>query len=224
METLWDIENGFWTQKRLLKEFKWVKEKSRKSAQAGRASALKRKDSASTNVPSGLQPGANTRPTPTPTPTPFIPLPSSTTENHKRESSLNRQFVKSEFDGAFDAWWKAYPRKVGKRSARTKYEGILKREEATEADLMQGLQAYCAFVQAEGTETKFVAHPTTWLNQGRWQDDLTVRRKPTANEVTQAALKAIERKANGNASPDHEPDHHPDAESLPLPDFTRRRP
>ena len=70
---------------------------------------------------------------------------------------------------AFDRFWKAYPRKVGKSVAQksffrlnchTNIEKILKSVE----------------VQKKGFDWikdggQFIPHPTTWLNQGRWDDE-----------------------------------------------------
>ena len=36
-------------------------------------------------------------------------------------------------------------------------------------DLIDGARAYAASVA--GKEQKYIAHPTTWLNQGRWEDE-----------------------------------------------------
>jgi uncharacterized protein YdaU (DUF1376 family) len=66
---------------------------------------------------------------------------------------------------AFDAWWDFYPRKAGKDAARKAYAMALKRG-ATDADLALGLQR-----QRWPDEVRFIPHPATWLNQGRWQDD-----------------------------------------------------
>ncbi len=67
----------------------------------------------------------------------------------------------------FEAWWTLYPRKVGKDAAREKYRKARKRVSA-EA-LVAGLRHYVASVSEK--EREFIAHPATWLNQGRWQDE-----------------------------------------------------
>lgn len=68
----------------------------------------------------------------------------------------------------FEEWWKVYPRKVGKKLAAKKYEEALK--EASEAQLLAGARQIATAV-AEGEDRKYVPHPTTWLNQGRWDDE-----------------------------------------------------
>ena len=67
-------------------------------------------------------------------------------------------------DPDFDAFWAAYPRKVGKDAARKAWAKARKR--ATVQDIAEALRR-----QRWPEDRKFVPHPATWLNQGRWQDD-----------------------------------------------------
>lgn len=70
-------------------------------------------------------------------------------------------------DPTFDEWWKHYPRKVKKVEAKKAYAKALK---MTDADTL--LAACKAFAkQMQGEDIKYVAHPTSWLNQGRWDDE-----------------------------------------------------
>lgn len=64
------LENHKWTQKRLLKERVYVTAKSDQASRAGKASALKRKETRSTDVAPTLQRKANGTPTPIPIPIP----------------------------------------------------------------------------------------------------------------------------------------------------------
>ena len=72
----WALEDGYWTQKRLLRERRYVTDKRSKAAAAGRARALKYKD----KVPADAAPKLSLEPAPTPTPTPikkeYPPAPS----------------------------------------------------------------------------------------------------------------------------------------------------
>ncbi len=66
----------------------------------------------------------------------------------------------------FDEFWQAYPRKVGKRAAREAYAQATR--EAAPAVILAGAQRYAA---DPNREAQFTPHPTTWLRQGRWDDD-----------------------------------------------------
>lgn len=77
-------------------------------------------------------------------------------------------------DDLFAEFWKAYPRKVGKDAARKAFEK--RKPDRALLDLM--LVAVAA--QQKGRDwTKdggqFIPHPSTWLNQGRWMDELPER-------------------------------------------------
>lgn len=66
----------------------------------------------------------------------------------------------------FDVFWLAYPRKVGKDDARKKHALALQRGVKPE-EILAGLKR-TRFDTREGG--RFIPHPATWLNQGRWQD------------------------------------------------------
>ncbi|NAE18213.1 hypothetical protein [Enterococcus hirae] len=73
--------------------------------------------------------------------------------------------------GAFDAFWSAYPRKVGKDAARKAWNRAVKRSSVE--DVMAGLQHWLPL--ARETEERFRPYPATWLNEGRWKDESEAR-------------------------------------------------
>lgn len=68
----------------------------------------------------------------------------------------------------FEAWWKTYPRRVGKGQARRAYSSALKKTTADQ--LADAAEAFAARVHESGTEERFIPHPATWLNGERWAD------------------------------------------------------
>lgn len=66
---------------------------------------------------------------------------------------------------AFDTFWAAYPRKVGKDAARRAWGKVTRRTDP--AVILAGLAAY----PFDLARSQFIPHPATWLNGGRWQDD-----------------------------------------------------
>lgn len=78
--------------------------------------------------------------------------------------------ISGPFSPAFEAWWRLYPRKVGKLEAYRKFQRALTQGASIEA-LTAGVQAYRDAMR--GTDLKYVAHPSTWLHQGRWMDERT---------------------------------------------------
>jgi len=68
----------------------------------------------------------------------------------------------------FDEFYAAYPRKVGKGNARKAYAKALK--VATHDEIMFGLSQQRPSMEAK--EKQFIAHPATWLNGERWDDEI----------------------------------------------------
>lgn len=101
--------------------------------------------------------------TPAPVPVPAVPAPAKKT---KKKSSTPAR-VESDF---LD-FYAAYPRHVGKTAARRAFEKAVKAGTPA-ADIVEGARRYAAATAAAGTETRYVAHPATWLNAGRWSDDM----------------------------------------------------
>lgn len=75
-------------------------------------------------------------------------------------------------DPLFDRFWQAYPRKVGKPKAQKAFANL----RVTEETLGQMLTAIRQQTKALGWEDKskwkYIPHPTTWLNQRRWEDEV----------------------------------------------------
>jgi hypothetical protein len=69
----------------------------------------------------------------------------------------------------FDEFWAAYPRKKGKGQARKAFEKALEK-----TDLVTILAGVASYVANEDlSNPQFVAHPSTWLNGERWEDEHT---------------------------------------------------
>lgn len=68
-------------------------------------------------------------------------------------------------------FYAAYPRHVGKEAARRAFVKAVKAGTPA-AEIVEGARRYAAATAAAGTETRYVAHPATWLNAGRWSDDM----------------------------------------------------
>ncbi len=65
-------------------------------------------------------------------------------------------------------FWNCYPRKIGKTHAE---KAFIKASHSVGVDVI--LDAIKPFaVSVAKKEKKFIPHPATWLNQGRWDDEL----------------------------------------------------
>lgn len=81
------------------------------------------------------------------------------------------------YDG-FDEFWECFPSRSPhqnpKKPARQKFGAAVKRG-VNPQDIIDGAKRYAAYVEAEGTDPKFIAQAVTWLNQERWQDVFDVK-------------------------------------------------
>lgn len=71
----------------------------------------------------------------------------------------------------FDNFWTTYPRKIGKTAAKKAWAKRIAAG-ADPQELIASASRFAEWVIAGGTEAKFIPHPTTWLNQGRDEDEL----------------------------------------------------
>lgn len=75
---------------------------------------------------------------------------------------------------AFERVWEAYPRKVGKKAAEVAYNALMNRPKPpTVEQLIASIEAHKQTWNWKKEDGQFIPHPTTYLNQDRWKDDLT---------------------------------------------------
>lgn len=68
-------------------------------------------------------------------------------------------------DMSFDEFWSAYPRKIARIVAKKAYEKALTLTD--HETIMRGVERY----KVQKPDYCDWCHPSTWLNQGRWDDD-----------------------------------------------------
>jgi hypothetical protein len=89
----------------------------------------------------------------------------------------------------FDDWWAIYPLKKAKKDARSAWGKIHKALATMDPPqgldfLMERTQAYADHVV--GFEDRHIAHPATWLNGERWNDELKPHRSQTDGRLPTA--------------------------------------
>ena len=94
------------------------------------------------------------------------------TLNNKTVVSINRkkhdllQQPKSvSYSNQFEAFWKLYPKKTGKKFAYTCYQ-----KARMSNDIL--LPAVKEQIRSKQWQRGYVPNPSTWLNQGRWDDEV----------------------------------------------------
>lgn len=69
---------------------------------------------------------------------------------------------------AFDEFWRAYPKKVGKEAARKAYAKVKVPNEV----LLYAIALQKNSQQWKKDNGQYIPNPATWLNQGRWEDEV----------------------------------------------------
>lgn len=98
---------------------------------------------------------------------------SSSVANHTKEKEIKSSPpVKDRFitPSMFEKFWSLYPKKVDKGKAKTKWSQLCKKpDRPTWLTIKSAIEAQKK--SARWQDSKFIPHPTTWLNQQRWLDD-----------------------------------------------------
>ncbi len=67
----------------------------------------------------------------------------------------------------FDEWYPLYPRKINRQGALSAWKKL---NDADKDAAIEALPKWLPYYQTR--ETEFIPHPSTWLNQRRWEDEL----------------------------------------------------
>lgn len=86
-------------------------------------------------------------------------------ENIKRKNQ-------GEIMALFDSFWKTYPRKIAKKKAQQSWKNVCKNKETYNA-IMKALTTQIVAYKWD-KNNRYCPHPTTWLNQERWNDVVEV--------------------------------------------------
>lgn len=74
-------------------------------------------------------------------------------------------------DRRFDEFWQSYPKKVGKKAAFASWKRI-KPDVSLFNKIMAAVEAAKGSKQWQRDGGQYIPNPATWLNQGRWDDEL----------------------------------------------------
>lgn len=122
---------------------------------------------------------------------------SSKNSDEKKNPKNKKVTTKSEkSDSRFPEWYALYPRKVAVETARKAFSKIEQTFPDQIHHIIEKTKSYAQKVLEEKTESKFIAHPATWLNGHRWEDEelknFTELEKPlTEEERKQNTLREI---------------------------------
>lgn len=166
-----DVDRGELTNPRLRLELKKASEKSNQRAEAGsrggKAKALKTNKMEVANATDLLCHSSEPEPDTKEASAPLV-VP--------RHAALS----KAEVTRGFAGFWESYPRKVGKDAASKAYDRAIRRIGGAQAveTIIDGL---CRALPG-WDDPDFIPHPTTWLNQGRWEDEAPAPRSESRHD------------------------------------------
>ena len=83
----------------------------------------------------------------------------------------------------FEEFWQSYPHKVGKKAALSAWKK-LKPNAALRTKIMESLETQKASDQWRRENGRYIPNPSTWLNQGRWDDQLDPPNTRTKGETS----------------------------------------
>lgn len=111
--------------------------------------------------------------------TPDLPCPSISEVTEGTEKRRARRKPKaSDEDGAlFDRFWSAYPKKVAKEPARKAWAKLRPDVGLTE-QIIGSVRRYAETRQWMKDGGEYIPNPATFLNQGRWEDEIESAAQP----------------------------------------------
>ena len=75
---------------------------------------------------------------------------------------------------SFDEFWSKYPRRLAKKTAMQAFAKLPMDEQELAID---ALETHIEYWKIKETAAEFIPHPATWLNQGRYYDELDMKPK-----------------------------------------------
>lgn len=103
-----------------------------------------------------------------------IPKVTKNTDSDSKSDSDSESDSKNKLsvEGQFESFWNLYDKKKSRPDAEKKFKAALKKD--TFENIIAGLEKY---IKARGTDAQYWKHPSTWLHQECWKDELETTQK-----------------------------------------------
>ena len=119
----------------------------------------------------------------------------------RRQKTEDRRIEKEKKERAFDRFWAEYPRKEAKPKARDAFMKINPEEELLDK-MLTAISKWKESEQWQKDGGQFIPHPTTWLNQQRWNDEPQKRNNTPSVKQVVVAQQYEQREYTGSENPD----------------------
>lgn len=125
-------------------------------------------------------------------PTDFPATAEPTTAKPPYKNTNDKNKKSKVYGDLFEAFWLAYPRKVGKGSAFKAFSKIcLERDDLNPADIIAGANRLAA--DPNLPPQQYIPYPATWLGRDGWLDDAYPEREKTPEELAKIRAEKYER-------------------------------
>ena len=115
-------------------------------------------------------------------------------DNELNNRDINISCSKEEKnESIFESFWKVYPRKVGKEKCRNWFKSHKPKEDLVQK-MIEAVEEQNKSKQ--WSDPQYIPHPYTWLNQGRWEDELTPSKDSTFQSSTKNPIQWEEAKGS----------------------------
>jgi len=115
-------------------------------------------------------------------------------DNELNNRDINISCAKEEKnESIFESFWKVYPRKIGKEKCRNWFKSHKPKEDLVQ-QMIEAVEQQKKSKQ--WSDPQYIPHPYTWLNQGRWEDELTLTKDSTFQSASKNPIQWEEAKAN----------------------------
>ena len=97
------------------------------------------------------------------------PIQSNPNPIQSESESESESNTRKALESVFDAFWSVYPKKTGKEAARKAFKKIPKSAHPLLVPAVEAQKKSRQWMEENG---RFIPNPATWLNQGRWEDEV----------------------------------------------------
>jgi len=120
----------------------------------------------------------------------------SSTTKTKDTTLITANAVTEMYPKEFEAFWTAYPRKVGKGKAFQAWKNAKQRPSLSV--LVRAIERATTTRDWQKDGGQFIPHPATWLNQRRWEDEIGVM-LVTPTQRAEEFIRKLTREARENS-------------------------
>lgn len=128
---------------------------------------------------------------------PHTPLITPTPKSLSTHISFEKSLIEENLNRLFERFWEYYGPIGNKEPARKAFKKI---KGVDHEDIIAGIARYKAQCQANGTDSKFIKHASTWLNARGWEDEYPISPNPVGSSKVIDSSRNVTTDTAGNAN------------------------